>query len=144
MKLKPVWMLCAGILFAASPVWADRIPCCEFAKDARVEITTDFGHGFERSNTAFFAKGLEESATKNALFSFSSSREDRWSADLRDLASYERFSDHTMLDKGWFDGRHRDRDPKIDNPGPTTVPESGSLPLLLLGMGTVGILARKR
>jgi len=137
MKLRPALLLCIGVLFATAPVWADKVPCCEIAKGSMIGISADFGHGFETSGkTSFFSflSSREE---------FSFSREDR-PADLGGLGFFERFTDHTKLGKGWFEGRDGDRNPHSDDPGPASVPEPGTLPLLLLGVSAVGIVGRKR
>jgi hypothetical protein len=144
MKLRLVSLLCVGALFATAPAWADRVPCCEFAKGSTIGLSADFGHGFETSNDANFAKGLEAHASKNSFLSSSVSHQVKHSADLSELALYERFSDHTKPERVWFDGRGKDRNPRSDDPGPTSVPEPDTLPLLLLGVTAVGIFARRR
>jgi PEP-CTERM motif len=136
MKLSLVLLLCVGVLFATAPAWADRVPCCEFAKGSTIGLSPDFGHGFETSNDANFAK--------NAFPSSSVSQQVKYTADLSELALYERFSDHTKPERVWFDGRGKDRNPRSDDPGPTSVPEPDTLPLLLLGVTAVGIFARRR
>jgi hypothetical protein len=134
MKIRPALLLCIAVLFATAPAWADKVPCCEFAKGSTIGISSDFGHGFDTFG-------------KDSFFSFSSPREDM-SADLAGLGSFERFTDHAKLEKGWFDGRDKDRYPRENgngnDPGPSSVPESGTLPMLLLGVTAVGIFARKR
>jgi hypothetical protein len=143
MKLRPAVLLCVGVLFATAPVWADRVPCCEFVKGSAIGVSADFGHGFEMSNDSNVAQGLKSFTSKDAFFSFSPSREERSSRDLKDLASFERLSDHTNPEKGWLDGRGQDRKPNSDDPGTTPVPEPGTLSLLLLGLTALGVVVRR-
>jgi hypothetical protein len=132
MKLRPALLLCIGVLFAAAPAWADKVPCCDFAKGSRTGISEDLGHGFDTFG-------------KDSFFSFSRSREDM-SSGLHGLGSYERSIDHTNFEEGWF-GRH-DKEFDLHGNGndtrPASVPEPATLPLLLLGVTAVGVLARKR
>jgi hypothetical protein len=129
MKLRPALLLCTGVLLATAPAWADKVPCCEFAKGSTIGISEDSGHGFDTVGKDFF--------------SFSSSREDI-SNDLASLGSYERSTDHTKSEKGWFEGGDKDRNRHGNDSSPALVPEPGTLPLLLLGVTVVGIFARKR
>jgi len=144
MKLRPAVLLFVGVLFATAPVWADRVPCCQFVKGSTIGFSADFGHGFQVSNDANFAQGLKSYAPEDAFFSFSPSREETSSRDLKNLASFERFPDHTNPEKGWPDGRGEDRKPNSDVPGSTSVPEPGTLSLLLLGLTAVGVVVRRR
>jgi hypothetical protein len=134
MKFRPALLLCIAVLFATAPAWADKVPCCEFAKGSTIGISADVGHSFDTFG-------------KDSFFSFSSSREDM-SSDLLDLGSFERFTDHAKLENGWFGGRDKDWHARgngngNNDPGPASVPESGTLPMLLLGVTAVGIFARK-
>src|ERR1700722_4236336 len=144
MKLRPAVLLLAGVLFAIAPAWADRVPCCQFVKGSTTGFSADFGHGFQVSNDTNFAQGLESYAPEDAFFSFSHSREEISSRDLKDLASFERFSDHTNPKSEWPDGRGLDRTPNSDDAGPTSVPEPATLSLLLLGLTAVGVVVRRR
>jgi hypothetical protein len=144
MKLRPAALLFVGVLFATAPAWADRVPCCEFVQGSQTGFSADFGHGFQMSNDANFAQGLKSNAPQDAFFSFSPTREDIVSRDWKDLAAFERFSDHTNLEKGWPDARGKDRKTNSDAPGRTSVPEPATLSLLLLGLAAVGVAVRGR
>jgi hypothetical protein len=144
MNLRPAVLLFAGTLFATTPAWANRVPCCQFVKGSTIGFSADFGRGFQMSNDTNFAQGLKSYAPEDAFFSFSPSLEEISSRDLKDLASFERFSDHTNPEKGWTDGRGEDRKPNSDAPGSTSVPEPGTLSLLLLGLTAVGVVVRRR
>jgi hypothetical protein len=135
MKLRPAVLIFVGVLFATAPAWADRAPCCEFVKGSAIGFSADFGRGFQ---------GLKSYAPEDTFFSSSPSREEISSRDLKDLASFERFSDHTNPEKGWTDGGGEDRKPNSDGPGSTSVPEPGTLSLLLLGLTAVGVVVRRR
>jgi PEP-CTERM motif len=144
MKLRSAVLLCVGVLLATAPAWADGVSCCEFAKASTIGFAADLEHGFQISNDTNFAQGLKSYAPEDAFFSFSSSREEISSRDFKDLAFYERFSDHTKPEKGWLDGNSQDRNPDSDDSGSTSVPEPGTLPLLLLGLTAVGVAVRRR
>jgi hypothetical protein len=144
MKLRPAVLLFVGVLFATAPVWADRVPCCEFAKASTLGFVADLGYGFQVSNDTNFAQGLKPYAPKDAFFSFSPSRDEISSRDLKDLASFERFPDHTRPEKGWLDRRSKDAKPNSDDPGPASVPEPGTLSLLMLGLTAAGVVVRRR
>jgi hypothetical protein len=144
MKLRPAVLLFAGVLLAIAPAWADRVPCCQFVKGSTTGFSADFGHGFQVPNDTNFAQGLNLYAPDDAFFSFSDSREEISSGDFKDLASFERFPDHTSPKRGWPDGRGIDRKPNSDNPGTTSVPEPATLSLLLLGLTAVGVVVRRR
>jgi hypothetical protein len=144
MKFGPTVLLFVGVLFATAPVWADRVPCCEFVQGSTIGFSADFGHGFQVSNDANFAQGLKSYDPKDVFLSFSPSREEISSRDLKDLASFERFSDRTNPEKGWPDGRGKDRKPNSDAPGATSVPEPGTLALLLMGLAAFGVVVRRR
>jgi len=144
MKLGPAVLLFVGVLFAAAPAWADRVPCCEFAKGSAIGFSADVGHGFQVSNDTNYAQGLKSYAPKDAYSPFQRSREEISSRDLNDLASLERLSDHTRAENGWLDGRSKDRKSDSDDPGPASVPEPGTLSLLLLGLTAAGVVVRRR
>ena len=144
MKLRPAVLLFVGVLFATAPAWADRVPCCQFVKAPTTGFSADFGRGLQVSHDANFAPGLNSYAPEDAFFSFAPSREEASSRDLKNLASFERFFDHTNPEKGWPDGRGEDRNPNSDAPGSTSVPEPGTLPLLLLGLTAAGVVVRRR
>jgi len=150
MKLRPTLLLWTAALFAAAPAWADRVPCCEFTRGSVIGISADVAHGFEASSTVH-AWGSEHFTAKDTFFSLSSSREGKFDSDLSDLAFDDHFSSRTKPEKGLpignragFEGRGWDRNSHSDAPGPTQVPEPGSLSLLLLGLTAVGVFARRR
>jgi hypothetical protein len=130
MKLRPAMLLCMGVLFATAPAWADKVPCCDFANGSTTGISEDLGHGFNAFG-------------KDSFFSFSPSRKDL-SSDLHGLGSYERSIDHTNFEDGWFGRRDKDRNLHGNDSRPASVPEPGTLSLLLLAVTTVGVFARKR
>lgn len=142
MKLGAALLIWVGVLFVAAPALADRVPCCEFSKGFFVGMTADVAHGFEMNNM-IHGRSSELFNGNNALFSFYSFRDGVSVSDLRDLASYERISSHKKSGNGWFDGRRRDRNSQGDEPRPASVPEPGTLSLLLLGVTAVGIFARR-
>lgn len=144
MKLRPVFVLCAGILFATAPAWADKVPCCEFVKGSPVGISADSVRGFEIPGNAMDSWSSEPSMAKDTLFSFSFSRRDTFFDFLSGFGSHERFFDNPKPEKGWFDGRGDGRNTRGNETTPRSVPEPGSFALLLLGMSAVGVVARRR
>jgi hypothetical protein len=144
MKFGPAVLLFLGVLFATAPAWADRVPCCQFAKASTFGSSADFGNGIQVSNDANFAQGLKSYAPDDLFFSFSPSRDETSPRDLKKLASWERFSDHTNPEQEWPDGRGQDRKPNSDALAPTPVPEPGTFSLLLLGLTAVGVAVRRR
>lgn len=143
MKLAATLLIWVGIVFMAAPVWADRVPCCEFTRGSLAGFSAGAANGFEM-NSAIHGRSSELFRRDNDVFSIFSSREVKSGDDLKDLASYERFSSHTKPGKRLFDGRGKDRNSQGDDPSPTSVPEPGTLSLLLLGVSAVGIFARTR
>jgi hypothetical protein len=138
MKLGAKLLIWVAVLLAAVPAWADRVPCCEFSRGSLIGVSAGAAHGFEMNNSIH---GLFMGS--DAFFAFFSSREGMSGSELKDLASYERFSSHKKFGDGWFDGRGKDRNSEGDQPGPKSVPEPGTLSLLLLGVTAVGIFARR-
>lgn len=145
MKFRPVMLLWMAVLFAAAPAWADRVPCCVLAKVSPMGISADFAHGVGPVS-ALFGRGSEPFTVGSAFSSssFSFSREGLSSADLRDLGFLEPISDHTWRGLRWSGGHGKDPDLKGDDSGSSSVPEPGSLSLLLVGLTVVGVFARKR
>jgi hypothetical protein len=142
MKVGAALLIWVGVLFVAAPVLADRVPCREFSKGSLAGVSADVVHGFEMNN-AIHDRSSELFNGNNGLFSFYLLRDSISGADLRDLASYERFSSHTKRGNRWFDGRGKDLSSQGDERRPTSVPESGTFSLLLLGVTAVGIFARR-
>jgi hypothetical protein len=149
MKLGLAMLIWAAVLLAAAPVWADRTPCCNFAKEGPVDFSAGFGHGLD-ANSPISSLGSERFAAEGTFFSSSFSGEGVSDADLRDLGGFERFTDHnnTLREhrRVWIDGGPKDQsgDAEGDGSTPTPIPEPGSLALLLVGLTALGAFIRKR
>jgi hypothetical protein len=147
MKLRLAMLIGAAVLLAAGPVWADRVRCCNFAKEGPVDFSADFGHGLD-VNSPISSLGSGRFAAEGTFFSSSFSGVGVSDADLRDLGGFERFTDHTEREhrRVWIDGGPRDQsgDAEGDGSTPTPIPEPGSLALLLVGLTALGAFIRKR
>lgn len=135
MNFRPALLLCAAIVVAAVPVWADGI----HHPKAVGGLSTDFFHGID-GPTAFDTWGSRPFELRETTFI------SRFDVDFHpvfafDLRSYEIPSSNARLwdgDRAWF-RHHEDSAPSY-----TAVPEPGSLSLLLLGFAGVGLFARRR
>ena len=149
MRLRPVLLLCLGIVFTTAPLWADRVPCCDVLKGCPVEISTDLVNGFETGYNdinvwAIDVRRSEPSLAENAFIGFVSSRDETVAIFPSRTGLQEHFSDHMNPGEGRFDTHGDDRNTRGNSNDPRSVPEPGSLALLLLGVTAVGIFACKR
>ena len=150
MRLKPVLLLCLGIVFTTAPLWADRVPCCDVLKGSPVGISTDVVDGFETGYNDDInmwdidVRRSEPSLAENAFIGFVSSRDEKAAIFPSRTGLQEHFSDHMNPGQGRFDTHGDDRNTRGNSNDPRSVPEPGSLALLLLGVTAVGIFACKR
>ena len=118
MKFRLGLLLC-GVVLVAAPVWADGASSCGSLED----FGNHEGLGIMTGSSSL---GLNTGATSDMDI-----HPDRLSGvDSYGLGS----SLHTNWIKASKDGL----------PNPTAMPEPGSLPLILLGLVSVGFLARRR
>jgi len=147
MKLRLAMLIWVAALLAATPVWADRTPCCNFAKEGPVDFSAGFGHG-TNANSPISSLGSGRFVVDDTFFSSSFSGEGISDADLRDLGRFESFTDHTEGEHGrvWIDGgpKGQSDDAEGEGPSPTPIPEPGSLALLLVGLTALGAFIRMR
>ncbi len=163
MKFRPAFLFC-GIVLMTAPAWADRIvssPSTERAPGIESFVNATETSGF-RLNAPVNAGLIAAPAPPVALFDGVKASFDAWDSKsfaaedgffhaplatelhgsgLSAIDFYERGSSTSNSERTW----HRDGFGKGDNgAGPVTVPEPGALPLVLLGLATVGFLGRRR
>jgi hypothetical protein len=166
MKFRPALLLWGAVLIAM-PVWADGIPCAGTAKEStsaessvratggsdlapRGPVSAGFLAKSTRAvalvdsieaNSAFDVQNLESFMALDTFF-HSSSELDIHHARLSELDSYERASVISHAERAWRE--EGDIDEYKESRVPAMVPEPGSLSLMLLGLASVGFVARQR
>jgi hypothetical protein len=171
MKMRLSLLFCGVVLVAAVPSRADRIPYPGSAKDspdseisAQVSrssgLNAPVGAGFRAEpppiadlvgrydvHDAFAVRDSRSSRVPNSIFSPLSGT-DIHLVKLSGLEFGERdFFDSNAGKASLHDGQENRENDKFngeDGPVPVLVREPGSLSLLLLGLGAVGLLARRR
>ena len=171
MNLRLTSLLCGLLLIAAAPVLADRMPDSGYTNDSayaeiHAGVTNEHGlrlneplnvgfraaptaavliNGFEATHAAD-ARDSKSSLALDAIFP-SSSNADAHSVNLSDFGSFERA--YSILNSGEAWGKEGDGSGNNGwsykkSEAPTTVPEPGSILLLLVGLAGIGVIAHRR
>jgi hypothetical protein len=119
MKFRLGSLLCGVVLIAAAPVWADRA--------SNPESLNDFGNQE--------GLGIVTGSSNLGLNAAATSDMDIHPDSLSGVDSFGLSYSHS----NWIKASTKD-----GVPGPTAMPEPGSLPLMLIGLVSVGFLVRRR
>lgn len=160
MKLRPVLLLCAAVSLAAASGWADgtRYPGSPVmaAGSSRLEITTPLNRGFI-AEAAPGADLVESSDANGAVAPWDSKAFPL--LDLPSLSSTDTDGRAAILSPYSYDGvvlaasdgmSRQERHERLNHwreqhaGGSTSVPEPGSLPLVLIGLAALGFVALRR
>jgi hypothetical protein len=153
MNFRPALLLGGAVLIAVAPAWADGIAYHGSAKEpGKFEIgVKDTDKSSLRMNELVNAEFRTGPAKAGGLADFAPSADlDIHHADLSDFDSHERGSFFWRYEKDAHRerGEHEWHDPdgNIDkkNLAAVSMPEPGSLSLLLTGLAALGFLARRR